>query len=101
MLKLGFAHPRGLLGVLVLALQDDRADRRGVGREFEGRVKVAKVDVDANPVTPGMFGIMSIPTLMIFKGGKAEERVSATSQAIARGQAPGRSRRRLTRSDAE
>ncbi|MBJ7610098.1 MAG: thioredoxin [Candidatus Dormibacteraeota bacterium] len=43
--------------------------------EYEGRVKVAKVDVDANPVTPGMFGIMSIPTLMVFRGGKAEERI--------------------------
>ena len=43
--------------------------------EYEGKVKVAKVDVDANPATPGMFGIMSIPTLMIFRGGKAEERI--------------------------
>jgi len=43
--------------------------------QYEGQVKVAKVDVDANPITPGMFGIMSIPTLMIFKGGKAEERI--------------------------
>ena len=43
--------------------------------EYDGRVKVAKVDVDANPVTPGMFGVMSIPTLMVFRGGKAEERI--------------------------
>ncbi len=43
--------------------------------EYEGRVKVAKVDVDANPVTPGMFGIMSIPTLMVFRDGKAAERI--------------------------
>ena len=43
--------------------------------EFDGVIKVAKVDVDANPVTPGMFGIMSIPTLMIFSGGKAAERI--------------------------
>jgi thioredoxin 1 len=43
--------------------------------QYDGQVKVAKVDVDANPITPGMFGIMSIPTLMIFKGGKAEERI--------------------------
>ncbi|MEO8898313.1 MAG: thioredoxin [Candidatus Dormibacter sp.] len=43
--------------------------------EYDGRVKVAKVDVDANPITPGMFGIMSIPTLMVFRGGKAEERM--------------------------
>ena len=43
--------------------------------EYEGRVKVGKVDVDANPVTPGMFGIMSIPTLMVFQGGKAADRI--------------------------
>jgi thioredoxin len=43
--------------------------------EYDGKIKVAKVDVDANPVTPGMFGVMSIPTLMLFKGGKAEERI--------------------------
>jgi len=43
--------------------------------EYDGRVKFAKVDVDANPVTPGMFGVMSIPTLMVFRGGKAEERI--------------------------
>ena len=43
--------------------------------EYDGRVKVAKVDVDANPITPGMFGIMRIPTLMVFRGGKAEERI--------------------------
>jgi thioredoxin 1 len=43
--------------------------------QYDGQVKVAKMDVDANPITPGMFGIMSIPTLMIFRGGKAEERI--------------------------
>ena len=43
--------------------------------EYEGRVKVGKVDVDANPATPGMLGIMSIPTLMVFQGGKATDRI--------------------------
>jgi thioredoxin 1 len=43
--------------------------------EYEGRVKVGKVDVDANPVTPGMFGIMSLPTLMVFQDGKAADRI--------------------------
>jgi len=43
--------------------------------QYDGQIKVVKVDVDANPITPGMFGIMSIPTLMLFVGGKAEERM--------------------------
>jgi len=43
--------------------------------EYDGQIKVVKVDVDANPITPGMFGIMSIPTLMLFRGGRAEERI--------------------------
>ena len=43
--------------------------------EFDGQVKVAKVDIDANPVSPGQYGVMSIPTLMVFKGGKPEKRI--------------------------
>src|SRR5215471_1598882 len=46
-----------------------------LAQEYDGQVIVAKMDVDANPITPGMFGIMSIPTLMLFRGGKAEERI--------------------------
>jgi thioredoxin 1 len=37
--------------------------------EYDGKVKFAKMDVDANPTVPGSFGIRSIPTLLIFKGG--------------------------------
>jgi len=43
--------------------------------EFEGRVKVVKVDVDANPVSPGQYGVMSIPTLLVFRAGKPEKRI--------------------------
>ncbi|MCC7209449.1 MAG: thioredoxin [Anaerolineae bacterium] len=38
--------------------------------EFVGKVKIAKVDVDANPTVSQSFGIQSIPTLMFVKGGK-------------------------------
>ncbi|MDD5041226.1 MAG: thioredoxin [Candidatus Peribacteraceae bacterium] len=38
--------------------------------EYEGKVKIVKVNVDENPETPGQFNIMSIPTFIIFKGGK-------------------------------
>ncbi|GAB2910497.1 thioredoxin TrxA [Paralcaligenes ginsengisoli] len=40
-------------------------------QEYQGRVTIAKVDVDANPDTAAKFGIRGIPTLMLFKGGKA------------------------------
>ncbi|HEV3123275.1 MAG TPA: thioredoxin [Candidatus Dormibacteraeota bacterium] len=42
--------------------------------ELDGRVKVVKVDIDSNPASPGQFGVMSIPTLLLFKSGKAEKR---------------------------
>jgi thioredoxin 1 len=46
-----------------------------VADEYEGRLKVAKVDVDQNQATARQYGVMSIPTMVVFKGGKAVERV--------------------------
>ena len=43
--------------------------------EFEGKVKVMKIDVDNNPQTAMQFGIRSIPTLLIFKGGRVVEQI--------------------------
>ncbi len=40
-----------------------------VAKEMSGKAKVGKMNVDENPSVPQKFGIMSIPTLMIFKGG--------------------------------
>jgi thioredoxin 1 len=42
-----------------------------VASEYAGRLTVAKVDVDANPDTAAKYGIRGIPTLMLFKDGKA------------------------------
>ena len=36
---------------------------------------VAKMDIDSNPTIPGRYGIRSIPTLMVFKGGEAVARI--------------------------
>ncbi len=41
--------------------------------EYAGRVTVAKMNVDENPQTPGKYGIRSIPTLIVFKGGQVAE----------------------------
>jgi len=43
--------------------------------EFEGKAKIGKVDVDNNPVIASKFGIRSIPTLLIFKGGKKVDEI--------------------------
>lgn len=42
--------------------------------EWEGRVKVVKCDADQNPNVLMQYGIMGIPTVMLFKGGKMVER---------------------------
>ncbi len=46
-----------------------------IARDYSGKVVVAKMDTDANPQTPMKYGIMGIPTLMIFKDGKEAERI--------------------------
>ena len=43
--------------------------------EYDGKLKVTKMDVDANPRTAMQFGIRSIPTLLIFKGGQVVEQI--------------------------
>lgn len=40
--------------------------------EYEGKLKVCKLDVDANPDIPDKFSIRGIPTLIVFKDGNAE-----------------------------
>ena len=43
--------------------------------EYNGKLKVGKLNVDDNPETSIQFGIRSIPTLMVFKGGKVVEQI--------------------------
>ena len=53
-----------------------------IATEYAGRLKVCKVDVDANPEIPPRFGIRGIPTLILFKGGSAEAtKVGALSKS--------------------
>ena len=42
-----------------------------VAKDYAGKIKVAKINIDDNQAVPGEYGIRGIPTLMIFKGGEA------------------------------
>lgn len=47
-----------------------------IANEYAGKLRVAKMDVDENPATPGRYAISGIPTLMLFKNGKVVERIT-------------------------
>ncbi|GAB4400815.1 MAG: thioredoxin [Anaerolineales bacterium] len=46
-----------------------------LAQEYEGKMKVTKLDVDQNPTVATRFGVMSIPTLILFKNGQPVERI--------------------------
>jgi thioredoxin len=46
-----------------------------IAKEYDGKLKVGKMDVDNNPEASMRLGIRSIPTLMVFKGGKVVEQI--------------------------
>ena len=54
-----------------------------VAAEFEGRLKVVKINIDENEQTPAKFGVRGIPTLMVFKNG---QNVATKVGALAKGQ---------------
>nr|NQU90207.1 thioredoxin [Bacteroidota bacterium] len=54
-----------------------------IGKEYEGKVLVGKVDVDSNPGTSAKFGIRNIPTLLFFKDGKiVDKQVGAVPKQV-------------------
>lgn len=44
-----------------------------LAKDFEGKVKIGKLNVDENPQTAGQYGVMSIPTIIFFKDGEKAE----------------------------
>lgn len=49
-----------------------------IAQKYEGRIKVGKLNVDDNQKTAADFGIVSIPTIIIFKDGREEARIVGT-----------------------
>lgn len=53
-----------------------------IADEYDGKIKVAKLNIDENSGTPPKYGIRGIPTLMLFKGGNVEAtKVGALSKS--------------------
>jgi thioredoxin 1 len=53
-----------------------------VAKDYAGKLRIAKLNIDDNPKTPGEFGIRGIPTLLLFKGGAMEaQKVGALSKS--------------------
>jgi len=50
--------------------------------EYDGKIRIAKLNIDENPATPPRYGIRGIPTLMLFKAGNVEAtKVGAVSKS--------------------
>jgi len=47
----------------------------GLAKEFSGRVKVTKLNVEESPATPSQYGVRGVPTLILFKGGKILDQI--------------------------
>ena len=43
--------------------------------EYEGKLKIVKMNVDDNPRTPSQYGVRGIPNLILFKGGEVKEQI--------------------------
>ena len=53
-----------------------------ISSEYDGKLKIAKLNIDENPETPPKYGIRGIPTLMLFKNGNVEAtKVGALSKS--------------------
>ncbi len=46
-----------------------------LAQQYEGRLKVVKMNVDDNPATPGRYGVRGIPNLILFKGSDVKDQI--------------------------
>ena len=46
-----------------------------LAKDYTGKIKVGKMDVDSNSATPMRYGVRGIPTLLVFKGGQVKEQI--------------------------
>ena len=46
-----------------------------IAKQYDGKLRVAKMDVDRNAMTPGKYGIRGIPALLLFKDGKVADQI--------------------------
>ena len=53
-----------------------------VAEQYHGKVKVVKLNVDDNALTPGKYGIRSIPTLLLFKNGNVQEQIVGNTSPV-------------------
>jgi len=52
-----------------------------IATEFDGKIKVGKLDVDDSPLTAGKYGVRGVPTVMVFKNGqRAAQHVGLTTK---------------------
>lgn len=49
---------------------------------YEGKARIVKVDIDANPQTPATYGVRGIPTLLVFKGGELVDQMVGNPGAL-------------------
>ncbi len=48
---------------------------KDLAEEYGDRVKIVKMDIDANPATPGTYGVRAIPTILAFQGGQVVQQI--------------------------
>ena len=59
----------------LLLLSEDCRSLDELAKDYTGKIKVGKMDVDSNSATPMRYGVRGIPTLLVFKGGQVKEQI--------------------------